>query len=241
VVVTGAATSSTLHESRLKIISRSVESDLESSSEVTKLRLRISDSFFEKNQTIPKSFKKFQKNQEFSERKWNFPAGLHQGRLWRGPERAVTRVRLPLTPGPSWPSRPSGGGEHPTFVIVPDEAPSMYNEYKGIHNKDPATSSQRGTRLTSPSWHPPGSTGLVGASKSAFEWSATTSARCLHSTAPTLFAHEPHPTIADCRPGGGLVGFKPRRQRIRHTAQHMCHALPEQPLPDTHQQAQVGR
>jgi hypothetical protein len=41
----GAAVSSTIHKSRLKIIFRIVESDSESSSEVTKLRLRISDGF----------------------------------------------------------------------------------------------------------------------------------------------------------------------------------------------------
>jgi hypothetical protein len=44
-VVAGSATSSTLHDLSLKISFRSVESDSESSSEVKKLRLRISDSF----------------------------------------------------------------------------------------------------------------------------------------------------------------------------------------------------
>ncbi len=65
VVVTGPATSFTLHESRLKIIFRSVESDSESSSEVTKLRLRISDSFWI-------FLKPYQKNSKRWEKKSNF-------------------------------------------------------------------------------------------------------------------------------------------------------------------------
>ena len=93
VVITGAATTSTLHESRLKIISRSVESDSESSSEVTKLRLRTFAFFekvFSKNlkkfQEISKKFKKIQKiskNPEISEKKGNLP--------WRAicPDRAT--------------------------------------------------------------------------------------------------------------------------------------------------------
>ncbi len=78
-MITGAATSPTLHESRLKIIFRSVESDSESSSEVTKLRLHISDTFWNCFQTISKkskSFKKFQKvskNHDFTLKKCNFP------------------------------------------------------------------------------------------------------------------------------------------------------------------------
>jgi hypothetical protein len=63
-VITGAAPTSTLHESRLKIIFRSVESDSESSSEITKLRLRISESF---RRTFSKKFKKSQKISKKSE------------------------------------------------------------------------------------------------------------------------------------------------------------------------------
>ncbi len=75
-MITGAAPSSTLHDSRLNIIFRSVESDSESSSEVTKLWLRISDTFwncfsnnFKKFQKVSKNFKKtrnFQKKSVIS-------------------------------------------------------------------------------------------------------------------------------------------------------------------------------
>ncbi len=69
-MITGAAPTSTLHESRLKIILQSVESDSESSSEVTKLRLRFSESF--RNNFLKKS-DFFSKNPKFSEKKCNFP------------------------------------------------------------------------------------------------------------------------------------------------------------------------
>ena len=58
-VITGAATTSTLHESRLKIIFRSVASDSESSSEVTNLRLRISERKFEKISELFRFFQNF--------------------------------------------------------------------------------------------------------------------------------------------------------------------------------------
>ena len=71
-MITGAATTSTLHESRLKIIFRSVESDSESSSEVTKSRLRISENFwncnFAKSREKSQNFKKFQKTRKFQKK-----------------------------------------------------------------------------------------------------------------------------------------------------------------------------
>ena len=98
-VITGAATTSTLHESRLKIIFRSVDSDSESSSEVTNLRLRISERNFEK---VSECFKKFQNFSEFlrisenftifSEEKWYFP-GI-RGSLARDAERLGVRPKI---------------------------------------------------------------------------------------------------------------------------------------------------
>jgi hypothetical protein len=54
--------------------------------------------------------------------------------------------------------------------------------------------------------------------------------RFAHQTAPTLLARGRHSPTADCRPGGGLVGFDPRRQPIQQTRHPpKCYALTQNP------------
>ena len=89
-MVTDAATSFTLHESRLKIIFRSVERDSESSSDVTKLRLRFFK-FFEKvfSKNLKKwrdFFKEFQKIANFHKKSAISQRGGLGGRIEAGLE-----------------------------------------------------------------------------------------------------------------------------------------------------------